>query len=53
VHEKPSPSNQPQEVYNILEQQADTMAQLAHHTAYIFETSAPNIKKLLNLMVGE
>ena len=39
------------QVYGALEDLVDTLSRRAGHEAYIFESSASNIKKLLNLVV--
>lgn len=39
------------QVYNALEEQADSFARQAGHAAYIFEASAQNHRKIFGLMV--
>jgi len=52
IHEKPMAGlNCPQEVFSTLEDTLDQMSRKADHTAYIFECSTSNTKKLLSSMV--
>ncbi|GAX83665.1 hypothetical protein CEUSTIGMA_g11090.t1 [Chlamydomonas eustigma] len=52
IHDKPQAGvNCPQQVYSELEEIADKTSKLVGHNSYIFEVTASNSRKLLNVMV--